>query len=690
MAVEFSSCLASFAVEEGYSTSDAELLDDFFIPSLSRASHYDRAVGYFSSSLVALAPSSISEFVLRGGKMRLVCSPHLSPTDIAWLSGGSEGESANAEMVAANIRALSEADDLAAALIGAMASLVECGALEVKFAEPSRGNGIFHDKLGVFRDECDDVLSFVGSANETAAAWSGLSNHEQLETFASWLSDEQRARAERHARQFEQLWEGVRRGVRLMDASASQAILREVCTAEPIEVSLEEVQRIIRERIHADNRSSSARPLRPHQQQVVDAWESAGRRGLVVFATGGGKTITGLAAARRHLEGGNPVVFAVPSRLLLRQWKEEIEQELRDIPVLMCGGPAKRSRWLANLGVFTDNDPSLGPRIVLTTYDTAVTDDWLSRVRDGSHLGVIADEVHRVGSTDRRKFLDLEFGPRMGLSATPERYGDVEGTELIFDYFGEKLQPTFGIKDAIEAGQLVPYSYSFETVSLLEEEQEEWDELSRKMGQAMARSNGEMTEHYEALARRRSRILKGAANKASMAKKILDRDQRPGDRWLVYCESRSHLQSVREVIETDGRKVLEYHSGNSELAPEIFEHFEDGGVLLAIKCLDEGVDLPFINRGIILASTTNPREHIQRRGRLLRNFPGKSSASLTDVIVVDDEGLPLVVSEVERAIEFAENASNVAGKVQLQLLMDRARGRMDWRRQEVNLEVEGE
>ena len=690
MTVESGSCLASFAVEEGYSTSDAELLDDFFVPSLSKASHYDRAVGYFSSSLVALAPSSISDFVLRGGRMRLVCSPHLSPTDIAWLSGESEGAACDAESVAEHIRALAQADDLAAALISAMASLVEYGALEVKFAEPSIGNGIFHDKLGVFRDTCDDVLSFVGSANETAAAWSGLGNHEQLETFASWRSDEQRARAERHARQFEQLWEGVRRGVRLMDATASQAILREVCAAEPIEVSLQEVQRIIKERSEAESQSGGARPLRPHQEQVLDSWEAAGRRGLVVFATGGGKTITGLAGAKRHLDSGNPVVIAVPSKLLLTQWKEEIEKELPGMPVLMCGGRAKRNRWLQNLGVFTDNDPSLGPRIVLTTYDTAVTDSWLTRVKDGEHLGVIADEVHRVGSTDRRKFLELDFGPRMGLSATPERYGDAEGTELIFNYFGEKLQPTFGIKDAIDAGQLVPYAYSFETVSLLEEEQEEWDELSRKMGQAMARNKGEMSEYYEALARRRSRILKGAANKASTARMILDRDQRPGDRWLVYCESRSHLDSVREIVETEERKVLEYHSGNSELAPEIFEHFEDGGVLLAIKCLDEGVDLPFINRGIILASTTNPREHIQRRGRLLRNFPGKFSASLTDVIVVDDEGLPLVVSEVERAIEFAENASNVAGKVQLQILMDRARGRMEWRRQEAILEVEGE
>lgn len=684
-------CLTAFDVAPGYSTSDDALLDEFLVPALDKSLRYDRAVGFFSSSLIALAPTTLADFVARGGTMRLVCSPHLSATDLAWLGRDANSRPfAEGDMVE-TLKALVEADDLAGALITAMTSLVHHGALEVKFARPVFGSGIFHDKVGIFSDLCEHRLSFVGSANETAAAWSGLGNHEQIETFASWLGEEQALRVSRHVSQFEELWMGLRRGVEVMDPQVTSGILLQVAHPEIVEVALNRVREIISDRRQASVVASvSGRSLRPHQLSVLDAWRANGRTGIVVFATGGGKTLTGLAAAREWLDEGRPVLIGVPSTLLLEQWLSEIHDELPDIPVLLAGGDNPRSTWEKNLRLFTQADDSLGPRIVLTTYDTAVTTDFLSLIQDGEHLMVLADEVHRVGAPNRRKFTQLSSGARIGLSATPERFGDPEGTSVIFDYFGAKLQPEFGITEAINAGQLVPYDYDFVTTTLTEDEQEQWDQLSADMAQELARNDGEMTDRFKRLALQRSRILKSATNKAELARLVLEERQQPDDRWLVYCQDTTHLRAVREAIESDGRRVLEYHSQNSHLSKEIFECFEQGGVLLAIKCLDEGIDLPYINRALILASTTNPREYIQRRGRVLRRFEGKYSAEVIDVVVLDEDGLPLATSEAERAIEFAENASNLTGKVRLQLLLDRAMSQNDGKRDDTALEDEDE
>lgn len=483
---------------------------------------------------------------------------------------------------------------------------------------------------------------------------------------------------------------GVRRGVRISDSESTKAVLLKVSEPEIVEVALTRVKEIIEQRAHRSTSPKKARPLRPHQEAVLAAWRAQRNSGIVVFATGGGKTLTGLAAANEWLEAGRPVLIGVPSTLLLEQWLREIRVELPDVPVLMAGGGNPRRAWEENLRLYTQDDEQLGPRIVLTTYDTAVTPDFIDRLVSGPHLMVLADEVHRVGAPDRRAFLTLESGACMGLSATPERYGDPEGTEAIFGYFGQRLSPEFGIQEAIAARQLVPYDYDFVTTTLTDEEREIWDDLSGKMAQEIARNEGKVTDRFLRLARERSRTLKSAARKAGEARRVLDLRQKPGDRWLVYCESRAHLREVRDAVETPGRRVLEYHSGNSHLSKEIFQCFEEGGVLLAIRCLDEGVDLPFVNKALILASTTNPREYIQRRGRVLRTDDDKYSAEIVDMLVVDDDGIPLVVSEARRALEFAKNAANRAGQVRLEILLAKAARDSGWKRDDLPLETEGE
>ena len=196
------------------------------------------------------------------------------------------------------------------------------------------------------------------------------------------------------------------------------------------------------------------------------------------------------------------------------------------------------------------------------------------------------------------------------------------------------------------------------------------------MAKQLSISDGDQSTYFKLLAQKRARILKRAEEKANLARKVLDEYYEPGSHWLIYCESRAHLQRVREELEDGPWPILEYHSGNSELGSEVFQHFERGGVLLAIKCLDEGVDIPSIDNALILASTSNPREYVQRRGRILRRKDDKYSARLFDVVVLDDEGKLLAGAEALRAMEFASNARNEIGRTRLALLLQHM-GRSD-------------
>jgi superfamily II DNA or RNA helicase len=296
----------------------------------------------------------------------------------------------------------------------------------------------------------------------------------------------------------------------------------------------------------------------------------------------------------------------------------------------------------------------------------------------------VADEVHTAGQPEFKKFLDLEFnGPRMGLSATPERFGDIDGTERIFRYFGEKLQPFFTIGDAIKAGRLVPYEYEFEEISLTQLEYQEWLDLTKKIGMASAMSeDSSKNKALERLLQLRANVVKEAENKIGYVVKVLRNNFQNGDRWLIYCNNQHQLKLVREALKDFNEKVYDYHIAMPGSKNETLKFFSDnGGIMLAINCLDEGIDIPQINKAIIIASSTNPRQFIQRRGRVLRSFSDKYKAKIWDVLVTSPNGDLLSVSEAKRASVFAQTSESAMTKVKLANLIESANIK------ELNLEI---
>jgi len=659
--------LRSVPFRENYSSSGSSLLNAFYIPALSNAVSYDRASGYFSSAILALAPVAFSDFATSGGKMRLLCSPHLSEADAEAILGLAESHQPTPlEVATTSLGALTHGTHLETRAVACLRALIDAGVLEVRFVTAGR-SGLFHDKLGIFTDEFGNKVSFIGSANETAAAWSGFANHEQIEAFRSWIGTADERRCTRHEDQFDETWEGLRRGLIVISSADAAEVIRSVVPSEPIEDIVASLRRAVgRAELQPD-----AIQLRDYQADVLDSWETADHRGIIAFATGGGKTLTALEAVRRWTASGRPALIMVPSELLHQQWAEAIATHLGNAAVLQAGAGYSREGWSRRLSDYTRDDTSLGQRIVLATYQTAATNRFLELVHDGPHLLVVADEVHRVGAQDTRRILEeVDAGGRLGLSATPQRFGDPVGTAAIEDYFGQILEPVFTLRDALDARVLVPYDYDFMTCPLTEDEEEQWQALTVRVAQEIARNKGDMTDFALHLLRQRARIAKRAAGKAPIARTVLLKHYRPGDRWLIYCNDVDHLREVRREMEGIDVDLLEYHSQDAGDHDATLSFFTNrGGVLLAIKCLDEGIDIPLINRALILASSTNPREYIQRRGRVLRRTAGKYSSAIFDVIVVGSDGKAITPSEVLRAMEFAADSRNVAPSLYLEDLL---------------------
>lgn len=659
--------LRDVAFQENYSTSGASMLHEFYVPALSRAARYDRAAGYFSSAILALAPAVFSEFVERGGKMRLLCSPNLSEADAeAILTLPESHRPTPIEVAASSLAALAHGSQLQARAVSCMRALIDAGALEVRFVTVGK-SGLYHEKIGVFADDFGARVSFSGSANETAAAWSGLANFEGIEVFPEWIGDSEARRCARHADQFDETWHGLRRNLIVTSVEDAAKVIREHVPVEP----LDDIVAALRAAIADAEFHPEVISLRTYQSDVLDSWERANHRGIVAFATGGGKTRTALEAVRRWTAEGKPALILVPSELLHRQWAGEIGEVLGNPALLLAGAGHGRNSWSPRLSDYTRDDASLGQRVVLATYQTAATDRFLELVRDGEHLLVVGDEVHSVGAPDTRRVIErIEAGGRLGLSATPQRYGDPTGSQAIFDYFGDILTPEFTLRDALDASVLVPYDYEFVTCALTEDEQGSWKDFTDRVAREIARNKGDLTDYALHLLRQRARISKRAHHKAAIARRIVTQAYQEGDRWLIYCGDVHHLREVRAELEGLGIDLLEYHSQDASRHDATLDFFTNrGGILLAIKCLDEGVDIPMINRALILASSTNPREYIQRRGRVLRRSHGKYSSHLFDVIVTGDDGKAITPSEVVRAMEFARDSRNVGPEIYLEDLL---------------------
>lgn len=676
--------LADLTLRTSYHKGQDDIAAEFYLPCMERASEYDRAVGYFRSSVFVIAWPALRDFVLREGRIRILCSQVLGAEDIDALEAG---YAARTDEVIKN-RLLEEVrsllrDDSLRSPARILAALVARGTINLQIAilrdddlRGARGR-IFHDKLGIFRDASGNTVMFKGSMNET---WTGLAaggNLESVDVAASWMGARDLERSRYEEAYFADLWNNVypTLSVRPFPLVAREEL--ESAADPDWEKSLAAL--LDKGGSKGGTPSTEGRTLHPHQAAGLASWRANNRCGILEFATGSGKTFTAVTAIREAIRDRQEVALVVvPDKVLFEQWRTELEEATRDLGTSLLRAGAGNVRWRDKLRLWTE--PGEKARIVLATVQTAASEEFRSGLASGPHLFLVADEVHRLGSPRNSNLMDDRlFGPRLGLSATPERAGDPTGTGLLVSFFRGILEPRYKLADAVRDGVLCRYFYRPHTVQLSPEEMEKWlldsAEIARMRGRIFS---GDQTpglqDRLQQLYIRRARVVKHAAAKVPLAASVLRTEYAEGQRWIVYCEDLAQLNAVHASLSRANIESIPFHSQMEGDRGETLRWFaQRGGVIVAIKCLDEGVDVPSVTHALILASSKNPREFIQRRGRVLRTSPGKALAYVHDAIVTppkqettDREPDPITMGELARAVEFAEHADNPASAADLQ------------------------
>tara|TARA_R110001583_G_scaffold181745_1_gene339101 strand:- start:15064 stop:17160 length:2097 start_codon:yes stop_codon:yes gene_type:complete len=669
-------------LREEYRTGEANLVADFYLPCLNQSELYQRSVGYFSSTIFLLIGPEIINFAKRGGKIQLVCSPSLSAADIDALEQGYDCDIHKAKQEIIHTVDTLLSDTKAIKNTEALATLIKLKIMEVKIAFRRNSAGIYHEKLGILTGGNFSV-SFKGSVNETWSGWHERGNYESLDVFCSWKDGRDERQVKRHKEYFQKLWSNQVKELEIIDFPA---VAKNRLEAR----ALNSIDEIISENLtdyfslgnaQEKKKSSSSlnkrRPL-PHQKDALDAWKNQNYKGIFEHATGSGKTFTALIALKDHLINGGVAIVLVPDRLLHKQWAEEIKEEIPEATILKAGDGHIRWRKNRRLQHFTQPGEGFGQRVVLVTMGTAYKSDFLNALSDGGHLMIVADEVHEIGSNKNSQALTIRAGKKLGLSATPVRYSDPIGTQKIIDYFGPIVQPPFTLIDAIKSGRLVEYEYLPQAIRFTVEESENWEIATKDISKEFARSKRDDNGSPIASARlqnmliQRARIAKKAAAKVPYAIKTIIENYTEGESWLVYCEDQFQLGEVMTALENKGLSPCEYHTnmeGDAAASLEWFKKF--GGIMVSIRCLDQGVDIPKISHAIILASSQNPRQFIQRRGRVLRTCPGKYKAVIYDAVMVpiclekEPGQLSLLKSELQRSIQFSKTAINKSGSNKL-------------------------
>lgn len=654
-------------------TSSAQMADDFYVPALSASIRYDRGVGFFSSGWLQMVAQGLIPFASNGGRARIITSPILSEADWNALQQGMQAQ-IDPVLRAALMRTLTELEaDLMEDTLSALAWMVADEILTFKLALPQNklAGGDFHDKFGIFQDAEGNQISFNGSPNESIR---GMYNYESNKIFKSW-EPAFAPLVEADVKRFDRLWNNNDLNVRVYELpeAARAQILRLRKRKRPYPVPA-----WIHKRLHESTDSyqpshpliPSHITLRDYQEEAIAAWFDHRCRGLLEMATGTGKTITALAASARLYERKQllAVIIAVPYQHLVDQWKEEAEA-FGYKPILAY---QSKSRWLNALNhEIIELNGRYRPFIsVITTHTTFIAPDFqaaLARLQAPSLL--IVDEAHHLGAERSRQNYPHQINYRLALSATPDRWFDDVGTAALREYFGETVF-AFPLELAIGVS-LTPYYYYPHLVLLTDDEMAEYEALSAKVARLMNPKDSEKQEALKMLLIKRARLLNTATNKLPVLADLLDQGSAISH-TLFYCAPGQINDVMRLVGWEKGILINQFTAEEStNERQQLLDDFANGTLqaLAAMKCLDEGVDVPSTRTAYFLASSSNPREFIQRRGRILRKAPGKEYSVIHDLIAVPPATFnrespnfqaerSVVRRELQRFKEFANPALN--------------------------------
>ena len=698
-------------IKHYYDSDEDDILNDFYIEVLKRARFYRRLTGAFSSTILAGAAKGMSQFIKNGGKMELICWATLSEKDVKAINDGIKTPN---EIISSHTSKKLSLDKIENKLIEdhlkALAWMVSEDLIEIKIAVKTAKDGMylaidqsgkFHMKSGLLRDGMGNEICFSGSENESISGWKH--NIEQFHVYKSWDENDKK-HFESQKKSIQKYWGDKGKSTKVFEFP--EATKKKLINFAP--KSIDDILDLdLEKRLLDDIKNESGKVfeevkekgpiipkninLRDYQQDAISEWIANNNKGILKMATGTGKTITalGLIAKLYEKEGRLAIIISCPYQHLVEQWKEECDQF--NLNPILCYKSKKK--WMDDLNTKINcfNMGLIDHFTAITTHTSfgmETMQSFLNKL-EGDNAIVILDEVHHFGAKHLRTSLPENVNYRLGLSATPKDWYDEYRNNILFNYFKKGIVYQYGLKEAIKNGWLTRYYYYPHIVEFTESEMYEYENLSEKISKIMSYEdvsdiNLIENEALKYLLFQRARLIGKAENKIKKLKEILKENE--DDYYnLIYCgdgkiEDERQIDKVVKMLGRDLEMKVHPFTAEEDSATRkrILDRFENKELhgLVAIRCLDEGVDVPATKNAYILASSTNPRQFIQRRGRILRKHPSKNFSYIHDFILIPPSDLTsqerhnierkLIEKELSRVnwfIELAENGPEASAKL---------------------------
>jgi len=706
-----------WSVDRDYKTGSENEPLQFYLDGLANSNEFSLLLGYFSSSAINLLSVGFATFISKGGKMRMVINHLLSAKDKEAISRVEDNPNEIKVFDLTDIVSLGRVlDEYDTHFFECLAYLIAEKRIEIKVIKPKNGKGIAHYKSGVFSDG-QDYVGYKASCNFTLY---GLSeNLEELEAFLSWENGRSNKLIKKQLKLIDDYFAEKDEDVEYIPVGNIEVVLKDKFGKKDINELLVQEEQLLRKKqslisnpklkkiitkyfseielIRRTPRFPYSEGPREYQIIAYNSWVANNYKGIFAMATGTGKTITSLNCLLNEYKktGIYRAIITVPTTALVEQWKKECAKfNFKNVITV-----SSKENWDTNLAFF-----NTASKLIDTSYIVIVTYASLPRPKFQSYFTqlpkdtiLIADETHNLGSQGLLRLLpNIHLEKRIGLSATPHRKFDDAGNQSIQEFFNDEPPyiVSYSMEEALNIGWLCKYTYYPHIIRLTDQEMERYKELSLqllRMGM-FDNSTGEFksTPQIEMKLLERKRIIHKAANKLEAFKAILrsEFDKRKNLKYtLVYVpegiesnfdetdysvetddENRLINEYTKAVSQTDDSVMVKQFTANSANREEILKNFEESKIhaLTSMKCLDEGVDVPRSELAIFCASTGNPRQFIQRRGRVLRLHKDKIHATIHDLVVVPevyDESTfemekGLVKKELERVVDFANLAMN--------------------------------
>ena len=665
--------LSQLNIKRCYRTKKDDIPGSLFVPALSHGIQYDRGTGFFSVDALIELSAGIIPYIKNNGVIRIVTSVDLDMKEMEIIKNGLEygRQKATAHILKQIEDSFATNDDMLS--LDLICNLIAANKIQIKIAFLPDG-GIYHEKIGYIKDVDDESIWFIGSNNET---YSGLKkNAESFSVLKSWTDDAKDI--EEQVEYFNSLWSNNEDGIEVYDFP--EAAKKQLFSMYKKSSDIYEAIRKIEKSVNYSNEKT----LYPYQEEAIKEFVDNKYNHFFEMATGTGKTFTSVKAIKKMSKDMNGkslyVLVVVPQNDLQVQWEREFKEN--GINCYLFGGNSENKDWEEELNK-SIIDYHNGEQIVVAIciYDTffAKINEEMQNKR--LNVLIVVDEAHELSKNQIEK-LSENYRFRLGLSATPERHSIVE-TNKIINYFTRGRIETFkySIDDAIEAGFLSRYEYYPIIVHLEDSDIEfgKYQKYTRQLAQLRNEDEPDQEKIQEVL-NNRSVIVKKAKSKTTKISEMVSRPDYSFKNAVIYCGQGKDIETEESIIDNVTRalnnigkyRVSQFTSKTSERT-KVLKEFENGyyDTLVAIKCFDQGVDVPKLDKIYIMASDSLLRQTIQRRGRVLRicKETGKEMAYIYDMVCLPPEGIydaigasSLVSRELKRVGEYgrlAENKDNV-------------------------------